>query len=230
MIYNSRGLKRRRNTDKWEVALAHRDPMTGEIVLTYHTVEATTRKKAEKARDKLIEDLEQEGSACTSQMTIKEFFDEFIKYKEDSGVIERLTLDNYRKHAKVVCRHLGGEYLAEVGIPRVNGWMVQMTAEGYAPRSVQKPFSMLRSAMGYAVAIDLITKNPCEFCKPPKIKRKKLQVLDRDERTRMLELVRAVEPAPLALAIEIAPHDRHAPRRDMRDPLVGLCQRRLDKR
>ena len=187
MIYKSRGLKRRRDTDKWEVTLAHKDPANGEIVLSYHTVEAATRKKAEKARDKLIDDLEHKGSAYTSQMTLREFLDAFVKYKEDSGVIERSTVDNYRKHARVVCRYLGDERLADVTIPRVNAWMAQMTAEGYAPRSVQKPFSMLRSAMRYAVAIDLITKNPCEFCKPPKIKRKKMQVLDRDERTRMLE-------------------------------------------
>ena len=42
MVYKSRGLKRRRNTDKWEVTLAHKDPMTGEVELSYHTVEATT--------------------------------------------------------------------------------------------------------------------------------------------------------------------------------------------
>jgi integrase len=40
MEYTSRGLKRRRNTDKWEVTLSHRDPLTGEQVPSYHTVAA----------------------------------------------------------------------------------------------------------------------------------------------------------------------------------------------
>ncbi|MBQ3302159.1 MAG: site-specific integrase, partial [Eggerthellaceae bacterium] len=48
------------------------------------------------------------------------------------------------------------------------------------------------------------TKTPCEFCRPPKISRKKLNVLDRDERTRMLKLATAAEPSPLAIAIELA--------------------------
>ena len=204
MIYKSRGLKRRRNTDKWEVTLAHKDPMTGEVELSYHTVEATTHKKAEKERDRLIQDLQGKGSARTSQMTIKDFLDEFIQYKEDRGRIEPSTINHYRKQAKVACRYLGGDRLADVGIPRVNGWMAQMVSEGYAPRTVQKPFALLRQAMKYAVALDLITKNPCDFCKPPKITRKKLRVLDRDERTRMLKLARAAEPSPLGLAVELA--------------------------
>ncbi len=204
MDYKSRGLRRRGDTDKWEVTLSHKDPMSGEAVLSYHTVEGTSRKKAEKARDELIRKLENKGAACTSQMTLREFLDDFIEYKESGGHVERSTIDHYRKHAKVVCRYLGGHRLADVNIPSVNGWMAKMVSEGYAPRSVSKCFGLLKQAMKYGVMLDLITKSPCEFCRPPKISRKKLNVLDRDERTRMMELARAGEPSPLALAIELA--------------------------
>lgn len=54
------------------------------------------------------------------------------------------------------------------------------------------------------MARDLIAKNPCDFCKPPKLQRRKMQVLDREQRTRMLALARDAEPSPLALAIELA--------------------------
>ena len=30
--YTSRGLRRRNNTDKWEVTLVHKDPLTGEAM------------------------------------------------------------------------------------------------------------------------------------------------------------------------------------------------------
>ena len=79
-----------------------------------------------------------------------------------------------------------------------------MTERGYAPRSVQRPFSLLKQMMKYAMAMDLVTKNPCEFCKPPKIQRKKVNTLSREERTRMMRLAREAEPAPLGLAIELA--------------------------
>lgn len=38
--YASRGLRRRGDSDKWQVVLSHKDPLTGETVPSYHTVEA----------------------------------------------------------------------------------------------------------------------------------------------------------------------------------------------
>ena len=204
MEYRSRGLRRRGDSDKWQVILSHKDPLSGEWVPSYHTIEAKTEKKAEKARDALILDLERKGSSYTSKLTVQEFLDMFVQYKEDGMQVERSTIDHYRKQARVVKRYLGSYRLAELSIPLVSGWMAQMVDEGYAPRSVSKPFGVLRQAMRYAQALDLITKNPCEYCKPPKIRRKKMQVLDREGRTRMLQLARAAEPSSLALAIEIA--------------------------
>ena len=204
MRYTSRGLRRSRGMDKWDVTLSHRDPLSGELVSTYHTVEARTRKKAERARDELILELERRGNAYSSKLTLAEFLDKFIAYKEGGMLVERSTVEHYRKQAKVICRYLGAHRLSELTIPAVNGWMAQMVEEGYAPRSVAKPFGLLRQAMNHAVALDLVYKNPCDHCKPPRIKRKKLKVLDRAERTRMLKIAQAAEPSPLALAVELA--------------------------
>lgn len=52
--YTSRGLRRRNNTDKWEVTSPTIEPVTGETVRTFHTVDAKTKKGAEKARDAQI--------------------------------------------------------------------------------------------------------------------------------------------------------------------------------
>ena len=204
MKYTSRGLRRRGNTNKWHVTLSHRDPLTGELVPSYHTVEARTEKQAAKKRDELILDLERKGSAYTSRLTLTEFLEKFIQHKESSMTIEASTVNHYRKQARVICRYIGGYRLADVTIPVVSHWMAQMVDEGYAPRSVSKPFGLLRQAMKHAVALELIAKNPCDYCKPPRIQRKKLQVLSREERTRMLQLARDAEPEPLALAIELA--------------------------
>ena len=62
MQYTSRGMRRRRNTDKWEITLSHKDPITGEQVRSFHTIEAKTEKQAERKRDELILELERKGS------------------------------------------------------------------------------------------------------------------------------------------------------------------------
>ena len=63
LTYTSRGLRRRRNSDRWEAVLSHTDPVTGEVVRTFHTVEGKTRRQAERARDALILELERKGGA-----------------------------------------------------------------------------------------------------------------------------------------------------------------------
>ena len=79
-----------------------------------------------------------------------------------------------------------------------------MSADGYAPKSCSKAFRLLKQALKWAVAQDLITKNPCDFCKPPRRARTPINALPREERTRMLELARRAQPAPLGIAIELA--------------------------
>jgi integrase len=82
--------------------------------------------------------------------------------------------------------------------------MARMTKDGYAPKSVAKPFRLLKQAMKWGVAQDLITKNPCNFCKPPKRVKTPINALNRDDRTRMMRLAVAAQPSPLGMAIELA--------------------------
>ena len=140
MKYHKKGLRRRRDTDQWEVTLVHKDPISGDEERSYHTVTAKTEKQAERKRDALIEELERKGGAVGMKMTLAEFLDTFIEYKEQGGALEASTINHYRKHAKVIKRYIGDVQLSEVSIPLVSGWMAQMTEEGYAPRSVLKPF------------------------------------------------------------------------------------------
>ena len=228
MRYSSKGLRRRGDTDKWEVTLSHKDPLSGEIVRSYHTVTARTEKQAQKRRDELIRDLEDRGLAAGTKMTVSELADLFIEYKANSGTVERSTLDGSRKQVKALKRDIGDIRVCELSIPDVSSWMASMTERGYAPRSVQLPFSLLKQMMKYAMAMDLVTKNPCEFCKPPKIKRKKVNTLSREERTRMMRLAREAEPAPPRPRDRARAHDRHAPRRDLRAALVGPGRLRGD--
>lgn len=48
--HTSRSLRRRRNSEsKWEAVLSHKDPVTGEVVCTSHTIEGATHRQAERA-------------------------------------------------------------------------------------------------------------------------------------------------------------------------------------
>ena len=203
--YTSRSLRRRRNTDQWECSLSHTDPLTGETVRTYHTLVAKTQRQAERARDALIVDLELRGDAVGGGVTVRDFMGAFLSYKEKSGTIEPSTVRSYRAEGRLICTYLGNVALADLSVPEVNRWMARMTADGYAPKSVAKPFRLLKQALKWAMSQDLVRKNVCEYCKPPKRVKTPINALDRAERTRMLRLAVAAEAtSPLGLAIELA--------------------------
>lgn len=202
--YTTRSMRRRRNTDQWECSLSHTDPVTGEVVRTYHTITAKTKRQAERARDALIVRLEIEGGISASGTTVREFMDAFLDYKGKSGTIEPSTVRSYRGETKQICRWLGNVKVCELTVADVNGWMGKMTAEGYAPKSVAKPFRLLKQALKWGMAQGLLNRNVCEFCKPPKRVKTPINALSREDRSRMLALAREAQPEPLGVAIELA--------------------------
>lgn len=202
--YTTRNMRRRRGTDMWEISLSHRNPLTGEVVRTYHTVEAKTQRQAERKRDELILDLERKGGAIATGTTVSEFMQAFLDYKEGSGTIEPSTIRGYRGESKWITRYIGAEKLSSVTIATINGWMAAMTKDGYAPKTCSKVFRLLKQALKWAMVQDLITKNPCDFCKPPKRVKTPINALNREDRTRMMKLAVAAQPAPLGMAIELA--------------------------
>lgn len=204
LTYTSRGLRRRRNSGRWEAVLSHTDPMTGEVVRTFHTVEGKTRRQAERARDALILELERKGGAVGSSMSVRGFMEQFLAYKERSGTIEPSTVRGYRAEARQIDSYIGNVRLADLSVEDVSAWMRDMSADGYAPKSVSKPFRLLKQALKWGMAQNLITKNPCDFCKPPKRVKTPINALPREERTRMLRLAMQAEPQPMGFAVEIA--------------------------
>lgn len=144
------------------------------------------------------------GGALGRKITLRTFMDRFVDYKKESGTIEMSTVSGYRCETRQICKYTGDVELSELTIDVVNRWMASMTADGYAPKSVSKPFRLLKQALNYAVSQDILTKNPCDFCKPPKRAKTPINALPRAERTCMLQMAREAQPDRLGLAIELA--------------------------
>ena len=52
--YKSLGMRQRRGTDKWEIRLTHKNPLTNEIEASYHAIEAKTEAQAIRRRAELL--------------------------------------------------------------------------------------------------------------------------------------------------------------------------------
>lgn len=145
-----------------------------------------------------------EGGAVGSSTTVRQYLDTYVDYKRNSGTIESSTANDYAISARIFSRYIGDIRPCDLTIDDVNGFMARMTKVDYSPKSVGKPFRLLKQALKHAQACDPIRKNPCDFCKPPKRGRSKVNSLNREERSRMLALCRTAEGQPLATAIELA--------------------------
>ncbi len=200
LTYTSRGLRRRRNSDRWEAVLLHTDPVTGETVRTFHTVEGKTRRQAERARDALIVEPELLGGASSSNVSLRDFMASFMRHKEGSGTIEPSTVRGYRAEARQIASYIGNVRLAALSVGGRARLDARMSADGYAPKSV----CLLRQAPKWAVTQGLIARNPCDFCKPPKRVKTPINALPREGSTRTLRLAMQAEPQPLGFAVEIA--------------------------
>lgn len=124
--YKSRSMRQRRGTDKWEIRLTHKNPMTNEIETSYHTIEAKTEAQAVHRRDELIRTLSFNGSAFASDETVQELLAEFIEHKRKSGGIEESTANYYEKDARSINRHIGGIRIADVTIAVVDNMLAEM--------------------------------------------------------------------------------------------------------
>lgn len=203
MRYANRGL-RRRSGDKWEVVLTYTDPDTNKKQLTYHTVEAKTEAAAKKARDELKFRLESEGAAPSSSTTVQKYMAEYIERRQRGGTVEASTISGYRKTSKMISKYIGECRMMKVTVSDVEKLMSRMRDDSYSPRTCGKALRFLRMVFKDALARDVVKKNPCDFVRPPKNSKTEINVLDFEERVRMLDLAHQAPNSHLSLAVELA--------------------------
>lgn len=195
---------RKRTENTWEAVYYHIDPVSKEKVYTYRTIEAQTEKTAKRIREEIRCELEMQGATNNPQITVEQLLAEYVDYKERSGTIEKSTVKDYRYSAVFINKYIGHIKIGDLTPDDVNEMMSTALSDGYKPKSVCKPFRLLKQALKHAVMRDVLQKNVCDFCTPPKRGKDKPSSLSRSERLRMMRLARLARPAKLALAIEIA--------------------------
>lgn len=203
MKYINKGL-RNRSGDKWEAAFIFTDPATGKKRNVSRTITAKTEKAAKRARDNLRLELEMSGASPVERSTVRDHLADYLMRREKSGAIEASTISGYRTQAKTLCKYIGGRAIQDLSIRDVEMLMIHMTEDGYASATCGKAFRLLKMALNDALADELVTRNVCNFVKPPRRPQTKINALDRASRERMMGLIRSAGTTSLSLAVEIA--------------------------
>ena len=77
--------------------------------------------------------LEMEGFALGTDMTIREYMKNYLEYKVASKTIESSTIRGYKADTKMMCKYISSEQLSDLNVAMVNSWMARMS-EDYAPK------------------------------------------------------------------------------------------------
>jgi integrase len=120
-------------------------------------------------------------------LTVGEYLDRWLK---DSvrGTVRRST---YEVHRHMIEPHLipalGRLKLKDLNTVHVRGLYREKLDSGLSAATVRKIHSVLRKALKQAVMDGLIPRNVCEAVKPPKVERKEITPLDREQARTLLE-------------------------------------------
>ena len=147
-------------------------------------------KTREEVHDKLIEALGSRAQGLVfdaGSLTIGAYLTRWLK----DSVRGTVRVSTYEVHRHMIEPHivpsLGRLKLKDLNPAHVRGFYREKLDSGLSGATVRKMHSVLRKALKQAVLDGLIPRNACEAVKPPKIERKEITPLDREQAKALLE-------------------------------------------
>ena len=180
------------------------------------TLDATGKRAAQKEAEAWLADLnaeeerkEREGSALAvlgfepeTVLTVAAYVRRYIDGKRPS--IDPSTFNEYgRLLDNIISPLLGEVALSDLNPDMTRAWIAKM-GETYAPGTMKKALTLLRSACNQAVDADLLGKDPTRGIKPPKAGRPRHNSLTAENVRTVREVLRVAGMTPAMLGVKIA--------------------------
>jgi integrase len=160
-----------------------------------HTAEGPKRryvtgKTRDEVHGKLIQALGNRAQGLdfhTGNFTVGKYLTRWLK---DSvrGTVRPSTFEAHRHMIEPhIVPALGRLKLKDLNPTHVRGFYREKIDSGLSPATARKMHSVLRKALKQAVLDGLIPRNVCEVVKPPKVERKEINPLDREQTKALFE-------------------------------------------
>lgn len=147
-------------------------------------------KTRDEVHDKLIEALGNRAQGLVFEagsLTVGEYLQRWLK----DSVRGTVRASTYEVHRHMIEPHiipaLGRVKLKDLNPVHVRGLYREKLDSGLSAATVRKMHSVLRKALNQAVLDGLIPRNVCEAVTPPKVERKEITPLDKDQANTLLE-------------------------------------------
>lgn len=178
------------------------DPITGKRERRYKTVHGT-KKQAEAALRKMIDDLEQGNVTTSSAMKVQDWMTLWVETYLPN--IEETTRVGYDEKIKnYIAPELGHIQLKALKPTNVQTWINGLSKRGLSPKTIRNAYNNLNAAMKKAVVLRMIPHNPCEGAELPKLVKYQANIYDAPDMKKALSVAEGTDmyiPVLLALAV-----------------------------
>ena len=192
----------RKRGNSWAIVLEVRDPVTGARKRKWHSYSrgdgtAATRKEAEAECRRLLTELEGGAYIDPTKETIASFLDRWLAHMQ--GQVSPRSHERYAELCrKNIAPLLGGISLTKLQPAHISAAYSKALTSGHrqgrgglSPRTVTHMHRILRQALQQAVEWQMLTRNPADLVKPPKVERKQMSVLDAAGTAELIDAARS---------------------------------------
>jgi len=215
----SRGHIRQQGADSWEVKFdLGRNPLTGKRATKYVTFRGTKR-KAQEELTRLLSQRDQGSYVDPTKMTLAQY----LRHWLEADIERRVAARTAARHRGIVEKniiprlgHIPVRKLTAVHIEALEselqreGWVKRrrppsegkaIEARGLSAQTVLHVHRTLSQALGHAVRLGLLFKNPAQQVKAPRPPAREIKILGKDE---IGTLLGAAQGTPLRLPVLVA--------------------------
>lgn len=184
----SSGTITRRGKASWRIKYdLPRDPVTGERRIAYATVKGK-RADAEKELRRRLHAIDKGVHVDPTNVTLSEYLDDWLEMAAPKTVGPK-ALERHRSLVEHQIKpHLGMVQIQKLRPADVARWL-QTLGETKAlrgdkmlsPRTIRHAHGVLRTALNYATAVEIVERNVASAIKPPKNPAQEIQILTSDQ-------------------------------------------------
>jgi integrase len=202
-----KGHLRERSPGHWAIVIDSRDPATGKRQRRWHSFRGGKR-GAQIECSRLISDQQRGTYLEPSKLTVAAFLAHWLK-----DVRPRVSPRTFERYEEICNKNiiplLGAAHLTKLRPAQISTAWAQAATDGHrmAPgglsnRTINHLHTVLKTALQQAVRWELLSRNPCEAVRPPKVERSMMATYDLAQTVELLEASRGSRIyAAVALAV-----------------------------
>lgn len=196
----------RKNGIAWEITVELPvDPITGKRVRKYKTVNNGTKKEAEHAMRKMIDEIEKDLYVDNDKITILEWIQTWLE-TYIVPTVSPTTLSGYQGMIKrYINPLLGHVQVQHLNTLAVQSWVNSLkispsSGKEMSAATIKHTYHVLKGAMDKAVLVGIISRSPCQGIMLPKGRKKAAIVYTEQE---IQQLIQAAKGTEMELIIDM---------------------------